>query len=382
MTILHDVADLGQAIWLDFVRRSHLDSGELDRALANGLRGVTSNPSIFEAAITGGEEYDAPILRLARGGADERSIYETLAIEDIGRAADVLLPLYQASAGEDGYVSLEVSPTLADDTVATVAEARRLYATLSRPNVMIKVPATRAGIPAVSTLIGEGINVNVTLIFSLASYEDVAEAYLEGLEHLVAGGGDPSQVASVASFFISRVDSAVDAELDRLGEPELRGTIAIANARVAFQRFRQIFSGARWEALATRGARVQRPLWASTGTKNPDYPDTLYIDQLIGADTVNTVPPKTLAAFEDHGVAAETLGVDPAQAAARLMRLTALGVDLGAITDRLQAEGVQAFVRAFEGLLTSIAEKKARVLAAAGASGSGAERALAPGGGA
>jgi len=375
MTKLHELANLGQAIWLDYIRRSLITSGELQELVDRGVRGVTSNPSIFEKAIAGSADYDADLRPLVEAGKSVAEIYETLALDDIRRAADILRPVYDITGGSDGYVSLEVSPALAHDTGGTVAEARRLFAALDRPNVMIKVPATPTGIPAIETLIGAGVNVNVTLIFSLAHYEAVAAAYLAGLEHLAASGGDVGKVASVASFFVSRVESAVDCQLDELihsGQhtPEslipnpqsLKGQIATANARVAYVRFREIFSGERWELLAGQGARVQRPLWASTSTKNPLYPDTLYVDGLIGPDTVNTVPPATLNGFLDHGQVAVTLDKDVDEARAQLSLLAELGVDLDGITQKLQDDGVVSFAKSFAALMDSIAEKREKLL--------------------
>ncbi len=364
MTKLHQLANLGQAIWFDYIRRSFITSGDLQALIDEGLCGVTSNPSIFEKAIAGSTDYDDALHRLVEEGKTVEEIYEELALDDIQQAADLLRPVYDATDGADGYVSLEVSPNLAYDTEGTIAEARRLFATLDRPNVMIKVPATADGIPAIETLIGDGINVNVTLIFSLAHYEAVAEAYVAGLEKLAADGGDLSKVASVASFFISRVDAAVDRTLE--GHPQgapLQGKIAIANAKAANARFHQIFSGPRWEWLAAKGARVQRPLWASTSTKNPLYPDTLYVDDLIGPDTVNTVPPATLNAFRDHGTVALTLEADMDEAHAQLTRLAEVGVELDAVTQQLQDEGVAKFAESFEVLMDSIAEKREQLLA-------------------
>jgi transaldolase/glucose-6-phosphate isomerase len=363
MTKLQQLADLGQSIWYDNIRRALLDSGELRALVDVGVTGVTSNPSIFEKAIAGSADYDQALGELVSQDKSEDDIFEALAIEDIQRTADLLRPVYDRTHGADGYVSLEVSPRLAYDTEGTVAEARRLFAALDRPNVMIKVPATPAGMPAIETLISEGINVNVTLMFSLAHYDGVSEAYVAGLEKLAAAGGDLSQVASVASFFVSRVDSEVDRALDVIGDHTLQGKIAIANAKAAYARFREVFGGARWQSLAARGARVQRPLWASTGTKNPLYPDTLYVDGLIGPDTVNTVPPATLNAFLDHGTVALTLTTGLDEARDQLARLADLGVDLEAITQKLQDDGVAAFARAFESLMASIANKRELLLA-------------------
>jgi transaldolase/glucose-6-phosphate isomerase len=363
MATLHEVANLGQAIWLDYIRRSFIASGELQALIDEGLTGITSNPSIFEKAIAGSTDYDDALHRLVDEGKNAEEIYEALVLEDIQRAADLLGPVYERTGGADGYVSLEVSPDMAHDTDGTIAEARHLFGALERPNVMIKVPATPGGIRAIETLIGEGININVTLMFSLAQYEGVAEAYIAGLEKLAAAGGEVSLVASVASFFVSRVDTAVDRALEETGETELQGKIAIANAKAAYALFRETFSGARWKRLAALGARVQRPLWASTSSKNPLYPDTLYVNSLIGPDTVNTLPPATLRAFLDHGRVASTLEADLEEARARLVRLGDLGVDLGVITQQLLDDGVAAFAKSFEALMASIAEKCERLLA-------------------
>lgn len=370
MTKLHALADLGQSVWYDNIRRALLESGELQALIDAGVRGVTSNPSIFEKAIAGSTDYDEDLHRLVDEGKPVEAIYEALALEDIRRTADLLRPRYDQTRRLDGYVSLEVSPTLAHDTQGTIEEARRLFEVLDRPNVMIKVPATPAGIPAIETLIAAGINVNVTLIFSLSSYEAVAEAYLRGLEIRAERGDDLSGVASVASFFVSRVDAAVDWALeairDRVGAQRvapLRGTIAVANAKVAYDRFTETFSGERWERLAAKGARLQRPLWASTSTKNPEYPDTLYVDSLIGPDTVSTIPPSTLNAFLDHGTVARTIDQGLAEARARLAQLADLEIDIDAITQKLLDDGVDAFARSFESLMDSISEKRDRLLA-------------------
>ncbi len=355
MTKLHDLAKLGQSAWYDNIRRSLIETGGLQDLIDGGVMGVTSNPSIFEKAIVDSHDYDGAIQAQIATGKSAAEIYESLALEDIAQAADLLRPVYDATNGVDGYISLEVSPTLAHDTNGTVAEARRLFAALSRPNIMIKVPATPAGMPAIRQLIAEGVNVNVTLIFALSSYEAVMEAYIAGLE---ANSGDLSRVASVASFFVSRVDAAVDKALAAAGNETLQGKIAIANAKVAYGRFQQTFSGSRWEKLAEKGARVQRPLWASTSTKNPAYPDTLYVDALIGAQTVNTVPPATLDAFIEHGVVAETLAVGLDEAEAQLAQLAESGIDLDAITQKLQDDGVASFAKSFESLLGSVAAKQ------------------------
>ena len=357
MTRMNEAAAVGQAIWLDFIRRSFLDSGELGELVAKGLRGVTSNPSIFQKAITASTDYDAAVERLVGEGSSVNDIYEALAIQDIRRACDIMRPVYESTDGVDGYVSLEVNPKLAYDTEGTVMEARRLSSLVDRPNVMIKVPAAPEGIPAIETLTGEGININVTLIFSLQQYEDSAMAYIRGLEKLADANVDFSRVASVASFFVSRVDGKVDPKLVDLGNSELQGKIAIANAKMAYHRFGEIFSGPRWEKLAAQGARVQRPLWGSTSTKNPDYPDTLYVDTLMGPHTVNTVPPETLDAFLDHGCAARTVDADVEEARQHLAQLAELGIDLGDVTTQLMGEGVDAFADSFDELMSGIAEK-------------------------
>ncbi len=363
MSKLHELFQLGQSVWYDNISRTLLDSGEMQALIDDGIVGVTSNPSIFEKSIAKSEDYDAAIRELALADNSTNEIYEALALADIGQTADLLKPVYDKTGGVDGYISLEVSPTLAHDTAGTIAEARRLFTALSRPNIMIKVPATPEGIPAIETLTAEGINVNVTLIFSLSSYEDVMDAYITGLEKRLAAGQPIDHVSSVASFFVSRVDTAVDKALDAKGNKELQGKIAIANAKIAYARFQQIFSGLRWQALAGNGARVQRPLWASTSTKNPNYPDTLYVDTLIGPDTVNTMPPATVDAFKDHGVVAVTLADGLEDAAGQLEALAQAGVDLDAITDQLQVEGVDAFANSFHSLMDSVENKRKAILA-------------------
>ena len=364
MTKLHELAEFGQAIWLDYIRRSFIEKGDLSDLVESGLRGVTSNPSIFEKAIAGSRDYDDALRDLSDEGKSPREIYEVLAIADIQRAADDLRPVYDDTDGADGYVSLEVSPDLAYDTEGTIEEVRRLFEAVDRPNVMIKVPATAEGIPAVETLIGEGININVTLMFSLDQYDRVAEAYISGLEDLDASEGDVSEVASVASFFVSRVDVMVDRMLDEIGTAaaqELKGTIGIANAKMVYQRFKATFEQERWARLQEKGARLQRVLWASTSTKNPAYSDTLYPDNLIGPHTVNTLPPSTLEAFRDHGTVALTLETQLVTEQARLERLSDLGIDLDEVTDRLLEEGVRKFAEPFADLMESIEEKLERL---------------------
>lgn len=360
MTALHDLYDLGQSIWYDNIRRKFIEDGTIQGLIDSGVVGVTSNPSIFEKAIAGSSDYDAALQALVNSGTRSvNDLYEALALEDIGNTADLFRPVYDQTNGLDGYVSIEVSPNLANDTEQTIAEARRLFRTLNRPNIMIKVPGTAAGIPAIQTLIGDGINVNVTLLFAVENYRDVAGAYMRGLEALAADGGDLSKVASVASFFVSRVDTAVDKALQARGNTDLQGKSAIANAKVSYALYHELYSSDRWQALAAQGARPQRLLWASTSTKNPAYPDTLYVDTLIGPDTVNTVPPETLDAYLDHGVVAAPLGTDLAGAQAQLAALADLGINLDAVTDQLQIDGVAAFAKSFESLMNTIADKYA-----------------------
>ncbi len=372
-TPLHELHELGQSVWLDYIRRGMLENGELERMIRDyDLRGVTSNPSIFEQAISDSTDYDAALERLAAQGVDASTAYEAVAVADIQRAADLFRPVYDASGGTDGFVSLEVSPELAHDTDGTLEEAQRLWRRLARPNVMIKVPGTEAGLPAIEQLISEGINVNVTLLFSLSGYERVMEAFIRGIERRVQAGQGVERVASVASFFVSRVDSAVDAELEKLLEGEtdaarkerirfLFGRAAIGNAKVAYQRFRQLFSGERWERLRAAGAQVQRPLWASTSTKNPAYRDVVYVEELIGPDTVNTMPLPTVEAFADHGEARRTVDAEVDRSQRELAELKGLGIDLDAITDRLQVEGVEKFAKSFRELIGCVEEKLGRV---------------------
>ncbi len=353
--------DCAQSPWLDNLRREWLASGELQGWIDKGVRGLTSNPSIFAAAMTQSDAYDDDLARLVADGASVRDAYWSLVVADIEGALGVLSSVYQQSGGEDGYVSVEVAPDLAHDAAATVVAARELDDRISAPNLYIKVPATVEGVGAIETLVSEGRSVNVTLIFSLERYQQVADAYLAGLE---AYDGDLSEVSSVASFFISRVDTEVDRRLTDIGTPEalaLRGKTAVAQAQVAYQMFVATFSGERWERLAARGARPQRPLWASTSTKNPDYPDTLYVDALIGPHTVNTLPDATLAAFADHGTVARTIDVDPDGAAAVLRRVTEVGVDLDDVSAVLESQGVASFATAFDEVLGVLAERAAAV---------------------
>ena len=363
MNKIQELGQLGQSIWLDYIRRAFITSGELQALIDKGVRGVTSNPAIFEKAIAHSDDYDEQLQEMVVGGAGVGEVYEALALEDIRMATGLFLPVYEQSAGEDGYVSLEVNPNLAFDTEGTVAEARRYFQVLERPNLMIKVPATAEGVSAVEQLIADGINVNITLMFSMAHYEAVANAYIKGLERLAASGGDLSKVGSVASFFVSRVDVKLDAPLAEAGAPELQATIAIDNSKLVYQRFRELFSGERWQRLAAQGARVQRPLWASTSTKDPALSDTLYVDTLIGADTVNTLPPETLDAFLDHGTVALTVEDDMEGSRARVARLAGFGIDLNVVGEELQAEGVDKFIAPFEALLGTIAARRDHIRA-------------------
>ncbi|CAN5727887.1 hypothetical protein BH11PSE6_BH11PSE6_17140 [soil metagenome] len=366
---LNDLATQGQAVWLDFVDRKFLAEGGLQKLVdEDGLTGVTSNPSIFEKAMGHGTAYDEALAEFDRAhpGAPAMQRYEHLAIQDIQAAADTLRPVYDRLDAKDGYVSLEVSPYLANDTDGTIAEAKKLWAAVDRPNLMIKIPGTPAGVPAIAATIDAGINVNVTLLFSFEAYKAVALAYVDGLEDRVSRGEPIDRIASVASFFVSRIDSKIDDKIDaRLkdGDAEsdalkaVRGKVAIANAKLAYAWYEEFVASDRWQALAAKGAMPQRLLWASTGTKNPDYPDTLYLDTLIGKDTVNTVPPKTLDAFRERGTAAATLTADVDGARHVLAEAERLGLDLGEVTDTLVEEGVTSFSKAFDDLLGAIAAK-------------------------
>jgi len=363
MAGMNDLLSLGQSVWLDFIRRAMVRGGELDDLVNRGLRGLTSNPSIFEKAIAGGDEYDDALRSAIRQhpDADPVALFESLAIEDIREAADLLRRVYDESGGTDGFVSLEVSPHLAHDADATIAEGRRLWSAVDRPNLMIKVPATAEGMRAIEQLTAEGISVNATLMFSLAHYENVARAYLRGLER----ADHPERIASVASFFVSRVDSLVDKQLDAMGTPAataLRGRAAVANAKLAWQRFREIFRGPDFEPLRARGAHVQRVLFGSTSTKDPAYSDVKYVEELIGADTVNTLPPETLDAFLDHGKARATLGEAMAEAHAAMAELARIGIDMDAVTESLQQDGVRKFAEAFDKLIAALDGKRAKLL--------------------
>jgi transaldolase / glucose-6-phosphate isomerase len=375
MNRLKALSDHGQAVWLDFLSRGFTAKGGLKKLVdEDGLRGVTSNPSIFEQAIGHSDEYDAPIARMLQ--ARDQSvgeIFEHLAVEDIQQATDVLRPVYDATRGADGFVSIEVSPYLAKDTQGTIEEARRLWREVDRKNLMIKVPGTPEGLPAIHDLIADGINVNITLLFAQSVYEQVVEAYLAGLEALAAKGGNVAQMASVASFFVSRIDTAVDKLIDdkiaQANDPDekarlgtLKGKVAIANAKLAYQRYKRLFSGERWQALAAHGAKAQRLLWASTGTKNKAYSDVLYVDELIGPDTVNTMPIATMDAFRDHGTLRDALDDNVADAQRVLGDLGRAGISLDAVTDKLVEEGVKAFADAADKLFAAVAGKRSKIL--------------------
>ncbi|HUE95152.1 MAG TPA: transaldolase [Longimicrobiaceae bacterium] len=363
---------LGQSVWLDYIRRGILENGELERMIRDdAVRGVTSNPAIFEQAIGRSDDYDDVLSRLADEGLPALEVYERLAIEDIQRAADLFRDVYEGSRGADGFVSLEVSPELAHDTDGSLEEARRLWSAVGRPNVMIKIPGTEEGLPAIEEALYDGINVNITLLFSLEGYERVMQRYLRALERRAAEGRPLDRIASVASFFVSRVDTAVDAALEKRADAidgaererilGLRGKAAVANAKLAYRRFEAIFGAERFATLRERGAHVQRPLWASTSTKNPEYRDVIYVEELIGPDTVNTMPLATLEAFGDHGRAERTVDRDVAAAERHLQELAALAIDMAAVTHQLQVEGVEKFVVPFRDLLRAVEEKVERV---------------------
>jgi len=358
----------GQSIWQDFIRRDMLSPGGTLQQLIerDSIMGVTSNPAIFEKAIDESSAYDDSIRQLAKAGKSVQAIYETITVEDVGRGADIFKGVYQKTEGVDGYVSLEVSPKLAHDTQGTLVEARRLWGKLNRPNVLIKVPATKEGLPAIQTLIGEGINVNVTLLFGLPRYREVHEAYIAGVEKLHASGGDISKVASVASFFLSRIDTLLDPKLEAMekaGGPkaeiakQLPGKIAIASAKLAYQIYKKEIAGDRWKRLAAKGAHPQRLLWASTSTKNPKYSDVMYVEALIGKDTVNTAPPETIDAYRDHGKPAARLEEGVPDCERDMKQLAEVGISIDATTQTLEDEGVQKFITPYEKLLGALENK-------------------------
>ena len=361
MNPLRSLNDYGQVVWLDFLSRRFIADGSLKRLIdEDGLAGATSNPSIFEKAIVNSGDYDTELDAAIRAGnLDERALFERVAVEDIRNAADVLRPVYEATGHRDGYVSIEVSPDLAMRTDATIEEARRLWCSVGRDNLMIKVPATTPGLAAIRQLTGDGINVNITLLFSQKVYEGVVEAYLSGLEDLVARGGRPARIASVASFFVSRIDTAVDKLIDaRLAQPgddaqrlalaSIRGKVAIANAKLAYERYKRLFAGSRWEALRAKGARTQRLLWASTGTKNPEYRDVLYVEELIGPATINTMPLATMDAFRGHGKVRASLEEDLPMARHVMATLGRLGISIDEVTAKVLDDGIRVFADAMD----------------------------------
>jgi transaldolase len=356
---------LGQSAWIDFLSRETTRDGGLQRLIdEDSIVGATSNPTIFQKAMAGGEAYEEQ-LREIDAGTPIADVYWTLAEQDIREACDLFRPIWDAGGGRDGYVSLEVDPGLAYDTLATFREAMRLHEEVDRPNLLVKIPATKPGLGAIEDVISKGRSINVTLIFSLQRYEDVAESYIRGLERLVAEGGDPTNVASVASFFVSRIDTETDKRLDQIGgHDELKGKLAIANARLAYQSYKQIFSGPRWEYLRSKGATSQRVLWASTSVKNPDYRDTMYVEELIGPDTVDTMPEATVHDFQDHGVARPRLEDELEQARNLLDELADAGVDYVDVTDTLEREGVEKFADSFDELLQALEQKRSALVAA------------------
>ena len=364
---LHELAARRQSVWIDYLSRDLVQGGGLARAMVeDAVVGVTSNPTIFQRALSSSDVYDAQLREVLAEERNPKEVFLRLAVRDICDALDLLRPVWEETGGRDGYVSLEVDPTLAYDTEGTTAEAVRLHALVDRPNLFVKIPATKPGLPAIEDMIAKGKSINVTLIFSLERYVEVAEAYVRGLERLVAHGGDPRRVASVASFFVSRVDTEADKRLEAIGGRalDLGGKLAIANAKLAYERYGEIFSGARWEFLAGKGATPQRCLWASTSTKNPAYRDVIYVEELVGPMTVNTMPEETLRAFQDHGRVAETLAQGLDEAKALFAALAEAGVDYDDVTETLEREGVEKFSDSFAELLAGIRGKTSELLAA------------------
>jgi transaldolase len=361
---LHEISELGQSVWVDSLSRGWLETGELARMMReDAVVGVTSNPTIFQKAMSEGERYDEQLREVLKDENDSKEVFLQLAMSDIEAACDLLRAAWDGGSGKDGYVSMEVDPTLAYETESTIEEATRFHDWVERPNLYVKIPATEPGLPAIEEMIARGRNINVTLIFSLRRHAEVAEAYIRGLERLVEAGGDPSTVGSVASFFVSRVDTEADGRLDEVGHPELKGKLAIANAKLAYESYKEIFSGERWDALAAKGASKQWCLWASTSTKNPQYRDVMYVEELIGPETVNTMPKETIDAFQEHGRVALTLeqGLDEAH---RLFEQVAeAGVDYDDVTLTLEREGVQKFIDSFNELLDGIKAKRGQLVA-------------------
>ena len=365
MTPLKQLAEQGQSVWIDYLSRNFVNDGDLAGLVADGVVGVTSNPTIFQGAIAEGDAYDDQIKEVSATESEPKEIFLELARDDIRAACDELRKVWDDGNGKDGWVSLEVDPNLAHDTQATIEEAARLHGLIDRPNVLIKIPATKEGLPAIEETIASGIPVNVTLIFSLDRHREVAEAYIRGLERLVESGGDPSTVASVASFFVSRVDTEADRRLDEIGGfDELKGTLAIANAKLAYETYAEVFSGDKWDALAAKGATPQRCLWASTSTKNPDYRDTLYVEELVGPDTVDTMPRETVEAVQDHGEIKRTLDQDVEGARRILERFAEAGVDYDDVVATLEREGVEKFAKSFRELFADLEAKRDQLVAA------------------
>ena len=365
MTPLKQLADSGQSVWIDYLSRPFVQGGDLAGLVEDGVVGVTSNPTIFQGAIAEGDAYDEQIKELSATESEPKEIFLALARDDIRAACDILRPVWDAGHGKDGWVSLEVDPNLAHETDATVEEAKRLHALVERPNLFIKIPATREGLTAIEETIAAGIPVNVTLIFSLQRHREVADAYIRGLQRLVDGGGDPSTLASVASFFVSRVDTEADRRLDEAGgHDELKGTLAIANAKLAYVTYHEVFSGPQWDALAAKGATPQRCLWASTSTKNPDYRDVLYVEELIGPETVNTMPRETIEAFQDHGKVDRTLDRDVEAARGVLAAFAEVGIDYDDVVETLEREGVEKFAKSFRDLFSDLESKRDALVAA------------------
>jgi transaldolase len=358
---LGHLSALGQSVWIDFLSRESIREGHLQKLIdEDSVVGATSNPTIFQKAMTAGNAYDEQLRKEAGRGSNPKETFWALAQRDVADACDLFRPIWDGGAGRDGYVSLEVDPVLAYDTLATYREAIRIHKAVDRPNLLVKIPATKPGLAAIEDVIAQGHSINVTLIFSLQRYADVAESYTRGIERLIAAGGDPSTVASVASFFVSRIDTEADRRLDQIGgHDELKGKLAIANAKLAYQHYKRAFSGERWEYLAGKGATPQRVLWASTSTKNPDYRDTIYVEELIGADTVNTMPEETIHDFQDHGKPAPRLEQGLAEARALLEELAAAGVDYEDLTDTLEREGVEKFSASSHELRQALGEKQA-----------------------
>ena len=354
---LKKLQEIGQSVWVDSISRDDIEGGELRRMIEDGVLGVTSNPTIFQKAIATSELYDDQLRELLEKTDDPREIFRQIAVTDIRDACDVFMPVYERTQRKDGYVSLEVAPELAFDTEGTIERAKLLWEMVDRPNLLVKIPATKEGLPAIEESIASGVSINVTLIFSLDRYRAVAETYIRGLKRFVDAGGDPSKVASVASFFVSRVDTETDKRLEEIGRPDLKGKLAIANAKLAYAAFEEIFSGPEWESLESRGASKQRPLWASTSTKNPEYKDTIYVDNLIGPDTVNTMPKETLVATMDHAEVRPTLKEDVEEAHRLFEQLKEAGIDYDDVTEVLEEEGVQKFIDSYEELLEGIRDK-------------------------